>query len=79
MVRLLLRELRHTTGHVLQLAADRLLATPKGLDSLEGDSLTRVGTLYGLERETDGMFRARAKKVAQGMTGSDARYREPVQ
>ncbi len=75
MIRLILKELRHTTGHMLQLAAERLLSTPTGLQALKGDSLTRVGLQYGIERETDDMYRARAHRAAQRLTGDDAEYR----
>lgn len=66
MLRLILRELRCTTGHVLQTVATRLLATSAGLSYLQGDALTTVGAMYECERETDAEFRERVAKVAQG-------------
>ena len=74
MIRLLVRELKLTAGHVLQLAATRLLASRAGLRSLEGDQLSIVAGRFGCQRESDDALRARAREAARQMTGDDAEY-----
>ena len=78
MLKLILSEMRRTVGHTLQLAVVRLLATPVGLSSAQGDLLTQIGRQFGVDRETDAQYRQRVETVARRRTGPDAQYRPPA-
>ena len=56
------RQLRRSSGLVLQAVARRLLAVPTSVDALEGDQLSLVATTYGCERETDDELRERVRR-----------------